>query len=133
MKQQSITCIWHYIHFKYVFVCAFLMEFNHIALFTMDYFSHFDQDAVNTVLRSHSIKPHWMFALDNLVSSAVQAGITVLSPGTNRRVIHFHLVVSDTSSLLNKLGLFFRRIGCKFGWPRSFGQCRGRGNVNIWR
>lgn len=33
-----------------------------------------------TVLRLHSIKPHWMFALENLVKSAIQAGITVLSP-----------------------------------------------------
>ncbi|XP_053942582.1 mitogen-activated protein kinase kinase kinase 6 [Cuculus canorus] len=36
------------------------------------------QAAVRRVLRQHHIKPHWMFALDDAMSQAVQAAFTVL-------------------------------------------------------
>ncbi|XP_014373336.2 mitogen-activated protein kinase kinase kinase 6 isoform X1 [Alligator sinensis] len=36
------------------------------------------QEAVKQVLRRHQIKPHWMFALDNLMGQAVQAALTLL-------------------------------------------------------
>ncbi|XP_037128814.1 mitogen-activated protein kinase kinase kinase 5-like [Syngnathus acus] len=38
------------------------------------------QDAVKKVLRQEQVKPHWMFALDNLLRQAVQDAITVLLP-----------------------------------------------------
>uniref|UniRef100_A0A3Q2XX86 mitogen-activated protein kinase kinase kinase n=1 Tax=Hippocampus comes TaxID=109280 RepID=A0A3Q2XX86_HIPCM len=38
------------------------------------------QDAVKKVLRQQQVKPHWMFALDNLLRQAVQDAIAVLLP-----------------------------------------------------
>ncbi|KAL3980431.1 plectin [Sarotherodon galilaeus] len=38
------------------------------------------QDAVKKVLKQQKVKPHWMFALDNLLRQAVQDAITVLLP-----------------------------------------------------
>ncbi|XP_052003268.1 mitogen-activated protein kinase kinase kinase 5-like isoform X1 [Xyrauchen texanus] len=37
-------------------------------------------DAVKKVLRKQQIKPHWMFALDNLLRLAVQDAVTILLP-----------------------------------------------------
>ncbi|XP_069081341.1 mitogen-activated protein kinase kinase kinase 6-like isoform X2 [Pleurodeles waltl] len=36
------------------------------------------QEVVKLVLRKHHIKPHWVFALDNLICQAVQAALTVM-------------------------------------------------------
>lgn len=37
-------------------------------------------DSINTALRRHSIKPHWMFALDNLIREAISSAMTIISP-----------------------------------------------------
>ncbi|XP_053124231.1 mitogen-activated protein kinase kinase kinase 6 isoform X2 [Hemicordylus capensis] len=36
------------------------------------------QDTVKQALRKHQIKPHWVFALDNLMGQAIQAAFTIL-------------------------------------------------------
>ncbi|XP_063360346.1 mitogen-activated protein kinase kinase kinase 15 [Cydia amplana] len=56
------------------------LDFDSNAINELNAATYMFQEAVNGVLRSHSIKPHWMFALDNLVRNAVQAAITVLTP-----------------------------------------------------
>lgn len=56
------------------------LDFDTAATNQLHFAIYLFQESVNEVLRLHSIKPHWMFALDNLVRTAVQAAITVLSP-----------------------------------------------------
>ncbi|XP_025424577.1 mitogen-activated protein kinase kinase kinase 15 isoform X4 [Sipha flava] len=56
------------------------LNFDSDAVHQLHFSLYFFQDAAKSVLRLHNIKPHWMFALDNLVHSAVQAAIAVLKP-----------------------------------------------------
>ncbi|VDP11275.1 unnamed protein product [Soboliphyme baturini] len=45
----------------------------HVALYNF-------QDAMYKILHQQKIKPHWMFALDNLIRSALQCAVGVISP-----------------------------------------------------
>uniref|UniRef100_A0A3B5KU49 mitogen-activated protein kinase kinase kinase n=1 Tax=Xiphophorus couchianus TaxID=32473 RepID=A0A3B5KU49_9TELE len=56
------------------------------------------QDAVKKVLKQQQVKPHWMFALDNLLRQAVQDAITVLLPE-----LKLHLQLSFETELLTEL------------------------------
>ncbi|XP_060523594.1 mitogen-activated protein kinase kinase kinase 15 isoform X2 [Cylas formicarius] len=56
------------------------LDYDCAAIHQLQFAIYLYQESVNEVLRLHPIKPHWMFALDNLVRSGVQAAITVLSP-----------------------------------------------------
>lgn len=56
------------------------LDFDPTAVDHLHYALYKFQDAVIAVLRGVSIKPHWMFALDNLVRNAVHVGLMILSP-----------------------------------------------------
>ncbi|KAK4881515.1 hypothetical protein RN001_004834 [Aquatica leii] len=56
------------------------LDFDATAINQLQFAIYLYQESVNEVLRRHPIKPHWMFALDNLVRAGVQAAITILSP-----------------------------------------------------
>ncbi|KAJ8927699.1 hypothetical protein NQ314_019807 [Rhamnusium bicolor] len=62
----------------------------------------FLKESVNEVLRLHPIKPHWMFALDNLVRSCVQAAITVLSPELGEHIANHSSPSTVNSSKSSK-------------------------------
>uniref|UniRef100_A0AAX7UVC7 mitogen-activated protein kinase kinase kinase n=1 Tax=Astatotilapia calliptera TaxID=8154 RepID=A0AAX7UVC7_ASTCA len=63
------------------------------------------QDAVKKVLKQQKVKPHWMFALDNLLRQAVQDAITVLLP-----VIHLILGCRAFCCMLRLFVLCFRLL-----------------------
>ncbi|CAJ0577881.1 unnamed protein product, partial [Mesorhabditis spiculigera] len=54
-------------------------------------------DAMQPVLRKLIIKPHWMFALDNLIRSAVQTAVQILSPDLSA-VLQVHDINSPSTS-----------------------------------
>ncbi|XP_068197922.1 mitogen-activated protein kinase kinase kinase 5 isoform X2 [Antennarius striatus] len=56
------------------------LDFDSVAISQLQVVLFGFQDAVNKVLRNHNIKPHWMFALDNIIRKAVQTAITILVP-----------------------------------------------------
>ncbi|CAG5135719.1 unnamed protein product, partial [Candidula unifasciata] len=56
------------------------VQFDATALMEIQLALYVFHNAVSISLKEHSIKPHWMFALDNLLRGAVQVAITILSP-----------------------------------------------------
>ncbi|XP_033739791.1 mitogen-activated protein kinase kinase kinase 5-like [Pecten maximus] len=57
-----------------------LVDFDVTAIMEIKLALYVFHEAVGKCLKCHNIQPHWMFALDNLLRSAVQRAITILSP-----------------------------------------------------
>lgn len=97
------SCAWLCTDFVRLFVCVCAASFWIDWLWTRDnyskwitvtsgliscccfcwcFFNTADDEQVGEILRQRHIQPHWMFALDNLLRSAVQCAITVISPGS---------------------------------------------------
>ncbi|XP_050393455.1 mitogen-activated protein kinase kinase kinase 15 isoform X3 [Patella vulgata] len=56
------------------------VQFDVTALMEIQLALYVFQEAVGSSLKTHSIQPHWMFAVDNLIRNAVQAAIIIISP-----------------------------------------------------
>ncbi|XP_067125042.1 mitogen-activated protein kinase kinase kinase 15 isoform X2 [Centruroides vittatus] len=57
-----------------------ILEFDKNTIHQIQLSLYLFNEAVNNVLRDQSIKPHWIFALDSLIRTAVKTAIIVLSP-----------------------------------------------------
>ncbi|XP_076252318.1 apoptotic signal-regulating kinase 1 isoform X2 [Rhynchophorus ferrugineus] len=78
------------------------LDYDSAAIHQLQFAIYLYQESVNEVLRLHTIKPHWMFALDNLVRSGVQATITVLSPELGENLATQGSVDTSKSSKTNE-------------------------------
>lgn len=74
------------------------LDYDSAAIHQLQFAIYLYQDSVNEVLRHHQIKPHWMFALDNLVRAGVQATITILSPELGENLATHGSVTTTKSS-----------------------------------
>uniref|UniRef100_A0A8C1YYS1 mitogen-activated protein kinase kinase kinase n=1 Tax=Cyprinus carpio TaxID=7962 RepID=A0A8C1YYS1_CYPCA len=63
-----------------------------------------EQQLVNKVLHNHNIKPHWMFALDNIIRKAVQTAIIILVPVSTLSSTVSHESQSAQRSISMELG-----------------------------
>ncbi|BFZ25344.1 hypothetical protein BsWGS_28381 [Bradybaena similaris] len=94
------------------------VQFDATALMEIQLALYVFQDAVSVSLREHSIKPHWMFALDNLLRGAVQVAITILSPELGANLagegkVDDEAVTSGVSSANSVRAQTYRKQACQ--------------------
>uniref|UniRef100_A0A0K0DMS8 HisK-N-like domain-containing protein n=1 Tax=Angiostrongylus cantonensis TaxID=6313 RepID=A0A0K0DMS8_ANGCA len=94
-------------------------------------------DSIQPVLRRLDIKPHWMFALSNLIQSAVQTAISLLSPDVSAQLhASYSSSISPEPSLFTDL-LFPSKVqdaaalGTYLGTRTSVSRESGQSEIEI--
>ncbi|CAG9769222.1 unnamed protein product [Ceutorhynchus assimilis] len=77
------------------------LDYDYASINQLQFAIYLYQESVNEILRLHPIKPHWMFALDHLVRSCVQAAMTVLTPELSENLAAQGSVDTTKSSKTN--------------------------------